>query len=116
MNLPGICGFALAANDDVFVADHTTNVVLKATHNGVRVEFAGTAREALTLTATTLRPMELRWTAKAISMSRTLTIMFSGGLRPPGASQHWQARQELPVRRTGEVGWRDSRGRRRRLR
>lgn len=61
------------------------------------------------------KPMGLHSTAKAISTSRTLTITSSGELRPADKSQHWQAMPELPVRRTGEVGSRDSRDRRPRL-
>lgn len=47
-NLPGICGFAVAANDDVFVADHTTNTVLRVTQDGGVSTFAGKPRKPRT--------------------------------------------------------------------
>ncbi len=61
-NLPGICSFALAANGDVFVADHTTNLVLKVTQDGGVSTFAGKARE--------LRPHNNYYKVNGIALDR----------------------------------------------
>jgi hypothetical protein len=61
-NLPGICGFALAPNDDVFVADHTTDVVLKVAQDGGVSTFAGKATKP--------RPNDYYTQANGIALDR----------------------------------------------
>lgn len=61
-SLPGICGFALAANDDVYIADHTANVVLKVTRDGAISTFAGKARKP--------RPNDIYNEANGIAVDR----------------------------------------------